>query len=500
MLIKPRLVDFKIIGFYTGKLIIGIGFLMLVPMLVSLINSEWGPSLDFVIGASVALIVGYLATYLCFSEKEMGWAHGILVVPIAWLAAMVFGAIPHYLGGHFGSYLDAMFDTMSGFTTTGLTLIRDLDHLSYGHNFWRHFTMFIGGQGIVIVMLTLMAGGASSIYALSVGEAREEKILPNLIHTARFIRGLSLIYFVVATAVLWLACVMIGISPTRALFHAPNIFMSAFDTGGFTPQSQSILYYHSPLLESWTLPLMIAGAINFALYYAIFSGNRREVFKNAELITMTTTIFVAFSVTAIALAQVGIFDQVAPIFRRGLYQLVSGYTGTGFTTVYSYHMPDIWGPLGLFAITVAMGMGASIGSTAGGIKAYRVMIMIKAFMLEIKKIILPPSAIAVVKYHHLKKSQLTERMVISAFLISIAYVASYVFGTFMGTLVGYPLVDSLFQSMSAGANVGLTSRIPLLDAPDVLKATYMLQMWLGRLEFVSVLALFGFLISAVRGR
>ncbi|MDI6816400.1 MAG: potassium transporter TrkG [Actinomycetota bacterium] len=500
MLFRPRLVDYKIISFYTGKLIMGIGLLMLIPMAISLASQEWSPVLDFLIGASITIIAGLLTSIFCRTGKEMRWMHGILVVPIAWLAAMLFGAIPHYLGGHFATFFDAMFDTMSGFTTTGLTLIRDLDHLSYGHNFWRHLTIFIGGQGIVIVMLTLMAGGASSIYALSVGEAREEKILPNLMHTARFIRHVSLVYFVVASGVLWRVCVQLGIIPLRALFHAPNIFMAAFDTGGFTPQSQSIVYYHSPLMEFWTLPLMLAGAINFALYYALFSGNKREIFKNGESITMTLTIFAAFSITAIALAQAGVFNEVAPMFRRGFYQMISAYTSTGFTTVQSHHIPDIWGPLGVLTLVVAMGLGASIGSTAGGIKAHRLMVIVKAFVQEIKKMVLPPSAITVVKYHHLKKNPLTEKLVLNAFLVGMAYIASYIIGALMGALMGYSLHDALFQSVSAGANIGISSRIPLLDAPDILKATYVFQMWAGRLEFVSVLALLGFLVSAVRGK
>jgi len=500
VLFRPRLIDLKIIGFYTGKLVIGVGFLMLIPMVVSLVNREWGPVLDFLIGASIAIAAGHLSSIWLRTGKEMGWIHGIMVVPMAWLAAMFFGAVPHYLGGHFASFLDAMFDTMSGFTTTGLTLIRDLDHLSYGHNFWRHLTIFIGGQGIVIVMLTLMAGGASSVWALSVGEAREEKILPNLIHTARFIRRFSLIYFIAGTAALWLGAVQIGISPLRALFHAPNVFMAAFDTGGFTPQSQSIVYYHSPLFEFLTLPLMLAGAINFGLYYALFSGNRRELFKNSELKTMTATIFVSFTITAAAIAAAGVFGDTASLFRRGFYQLISAYTSTGFTTVYSFHIPDIWGALGLLTIMVTMGLGASIGSTAGGIKAYRLMIILKAFVLEIRRVILPPSAVTVAKYHHLKKNLLTEKLVLGAFLIGIAYIASYLAGAVIAASMGYSLVDALFQSVSAGGNIGLSSRIPLLDIPSALKITYITQMWMGRLEFVSILALIGFAISAVRGK
>jgi len=498
--IRPRLTDLKVIGFYVGKLVIGIGFIMLIPLLVSLFAQEWGPMTDFIIGSSIAFIVGYLLLISCRTRKEMGWMHGVLVVPIVWVVAMFLGSVPLYLSGHFLSYLDALFDAMSGFTTTGLTLIQDLDHLSYGHNIWRHLTQFIGGQGIVIVVLTLMTSGASSIYSMSVGEAREEKILPNLLQTARFIRMVSFIYLILGTATLWLVSWQIGISPPRALFHAITIFMAAYDTGGFSPQSQSILYYHSPVVELVTMPLMIAGAINFALYYAIFSGNRREMFKNAELMTMTGTIFVAFSVTAIAISQVGVYGDAISVFRRGFYQLISAYTSTGFTTVYSAQIPDIWGPLGLLAIIVAMGLGASIGSTAGGIKSYRLMVIIKAFALEIKRMVLPPSAVVVERFHHVKRNTLTDKMVLSAFLIGFAFISSYTIGALVGTFLGYPFVDALFQSTSAGANIGMTARIDIPSAPALLKVVYMIQMWAGRLEFISIMALIGFAVSIARGK
>ncbi|MBE0447032.1 MAG: TrkH family potassium uptake protein [Actinobacteria bacterium] len=500
MFLRPRLIDLKIIGFYTGKLILGIGFAMLLPLAISLFNREWGPVIDFVIGSSIAFSAGYLLSITCSNKKEMSWMHGILVVPVAWLAAMLFGAIPLYLSGHFLSFLDAMFDAMSGFTATGLTLIQDLDHLSYGHNFWRHLTMFIGGQGIVVVMLTLMTGGASGIYGMYVGEAREEKILPNLFQTTRFIVSVTLIYLGLGVTTLWLVGWQIGIPPLRSLFHAITIFVSGFNTGGFSPQSQSVIYYHSATYEFAMMPFMIAGAINFAVYYALFSGNRREIYKNAELLTMSAAICTTFAIAAVALSQIGIYNETFSVFRRGFYQQISALTSTGFTTVYSSQIPDLWGPLGLFGMMVAMGLGASIGSTAGGIKMHRLMIIFKAFSLEIKRMLLPPSSVIVEKYHHLKKNVITEKLLLNAFIIGFAYVASYIIAAIAGTFYGYSFIDSLFQSISAGANNGISSRIPLVDAPSALKIVYMIQMWAARLEFISIVALIGFIISSVRGK
>jgi len=500
VLFRPRGVDFKIIGFYTGKLVLGIGMAMLLPMVISLLSREWEPAIDFVIGSSIALAVGYLLLIACRTRKEMGWMHGILVVPIAWLTAMLFGAVPLYLSGHFVSFLDAMFDAMSGFSTTGLALIQDLDHLSYGHNFWRHLTQFIGGQGIVVVVLTLMAGGAPGIYGMYVGEAREEKILPNLIQTARFIWLVSLIYLGTGTITLWIVGYQIGLPPIKALLHGMMVFVAAFDTGGFSPQSQSILYYHSAAFELATVPFMMAGAINFALYYALFTGKRRELFKSTEVRIFSATIAITFAIVALALAQFATYETTTTLFRRGFYQLISAHTGTGFMTIYGQQFSNLWGPLAMFGIIIAMGLGATVGSTAGGIKALRIMAILKAVIFEVKRTILPPSAVFVEKYHHLKRNIVTEKLILNAFLIGFIYIITYLIGAFLGILFGYPFEDAVFESVSATANVGLTSGVTSINMPDALKVFYIFQMWAGRLEFISILALAGFAVAAARGK
>ena len=160
MILKPQLQDLKNIGYYSGKIIIGIGLTMLVPMVIGLLFAEINPALDFLIATEIALILGLILTKLCFTEKDLNWMQGMVVVSLSWLAAMLVGAIPLYLSGHWGSYLDACFETMSGFATTGLTLVQDLDHLSYAHNLWRHLIMFIGGQGIVIIAISSFVKGS----------------------------------------------------------------------------------------------------------------------------------------------------------------------------------------------------------------------------------------------------------------------------------------------------------------------------------------------------
>ncbi|MDP2937842.1 MAG: potassium transporter TrkG, partial [Candidatus Omnitrophota bacterium] len=345
MVLKPRLEDIKIIGYYLGKIILGLGLTMLIPIIIGLAFGEINPVLDFLIGIEIALIFGLILIKLCCTEKELNWMQGMIVVSLSWLAAMLLGAIPIYLSGHWKSYLDACFDAMSGFATTGLVLVQDLDHLSYTHNLWRHLIMFIGGQGIVIVALSFFVRGASGAFRMYVGEARDEKILPNVIHTARFIWLVSITYLILGTFALGTVAMLNGIKPINAFFHGACVFMAAFDTGGFAPQSQNILYYHSPPFEIITIIIMILGAINFKLHYHIWMGNRREIFKNIETQTLFITILITFCITAFGLAQIGSYPKAIVLFRKGFYQLISGHTGTGFMTIYARQFINEWNQL-----------------------------------------------------------------------------------------------------------------------------------------------------------
>ena len=156
MILRPRFADYKVIGLYTGKVVIGVGLLMLVPLATALCFGEWNPAIDFLIGIGACFAFGFGTEALCQTRQDLNWAHGLVVAGFSWFVAMVLGAIPHWLSGHFGSYLDAMFDVMSGYTTTGMFLLQDLDHVSHGLNMWRHVLTYAGGQGIIVIALTFL--------------------------------------------------------------------------------------------------------------------------------------------------------------------------------------------------------------------------------------------------------------------------------------------------------------------------------------------------------
>ncbi|MBU0548147.1 MAG: TrkH family potassium uptake protein [Candidatus Omnitrophica bacterium] len=500
MILKPRLEDLKIIGFYLGKIILGLAFTMAIPILSGLCFRELNPALDFLISIEISVFFGLLLIKVCHTEKDLNWMQGMIVVSLSWIVVMFLGAIPLYLSGHWKSFLDACFDAMSGFATTGLILVQDLDHLSYTHNLWRHLIMFLGGQGIVVIALSFFVRGFSGALKMYVGEARDEKILPNVVHTSRFIWLVSFVYLALGTIALGVTGIFNGMKPLNSFFHGACIFMAAFDTGGFSPQSQNILYYHSMAYEVITIMIMVLGALNFKLHYHLWAGNRREIYRNIETSTLFVTIIATFSIVAVGLTQIGSYPSAVALFRKGFYQLISGHTGTGFQTVYAQQFIVDWNHLALVGVILAMALGGAVCSTTGAIKILRIGIIFKALKEDLKRIIMPERAVVIEKFHHIKEIFLEDKLVRGALTITLAYIILYGLGALVGMFYGHPFLNALFESTSAAANVGLSCGITNVTMPVALKLTYIIQMWAGRLEFMSVFTILGFLIAIIKGK
>ncbi len=500
MILRPQLRDFKIVGFYLGKMVLGIALFMIVPIAVSLVAGEQSPLFDFLITFFLCINIGLILHIFCYTLDDPKWFHGMTVISLAWLFASLIGAVPLFLSGHFRSFLDAVFDAMSGFTTTGLSLAQDLAHMSYGHQMWRHLIQFIGGQGIVVVVLSFFVRGVSGAFRLYAGEARDERLLPDIRQTARFIWVVSIVYLILGTLALGLVAFWEGMPFWKAMFHGACIFMAAFDTGGFAPQQQSILYYHSLSFEIVTLVIMLLGSINFKLHYTVWSGNRKEMWRNIETRTLFVVIVFLFVLVAVGLVKSGIYQDTLVLFRRGFYHLISAQTGTGFQVIYSDQFPLEWNSLALAGLILSMSLGGCICSTTGAIKMLRIGIIAKSFVVDVKRYISPERVVFVEKIHHIKSMILNDSQMRSACLITIAYIVMYIAGAMVGMLCGYPFVESVFESTSAAGNVGLSCGITSADMPAVLKVTYMIQMWSGRLEFISVFVFIGFLVALIKGK
>jgi trk system potassium uptake protein TrkH len=504
MIVRPRFEDHKVIAKYTGKVIVGVGLLMTVPLVTSLVYREWDTVLDFLISMCACFVVGLGAQYFFRTEKDMDWSHGLVVASGAWLWATVLGALPHFLSGHEGwgaaGYLNSMFDVMSGYTTTGLYLMQDLDHIAYGLNMWRHLITYAGGQGIVVIALTFLFKGTAGAYKVYVGEGKDERLLPNVVHTARAIWLVSLTWLGVATFALWMTGMWLGQAPDRAFLHGLWVFMGAWSTGGFAPQSYNTMYYHDLLYEVICIIVMIAGSFNFAMHWAMWTGQRSEIRRNVETVSMFMTLSVTTMVATFWLAKAGVYPDAMSLFRKVFYQLASGHTTTGFSTIFSKSFVTQWGSIGLVVTAIAMAIGASACSTGGGIKGIRMGIITKAFFQDIRRMISPESALVRQRFHHIRDTWLDDGVVRGAMTVTIAYLTLYGLSAALATLFGYPLDQALFEVVSAASNTGLSCGVTAPTMHWFLKIWLILAMWLGRLEFMSIFALTGYAWAVVRGR
>ncbi len=497
MLIRPTGKDVRHIAFDLSRVIAIAGAAGVLPLAWALAKGEWRPAGTFLLMIGAAAVVYASGGLLRPAERRpVDWSHGLVVAALTWLLAPAIATIPLALSGHYGSWIDSYFDAMSGLTTTGLAVIQDLDHLAESVNVWRHTLHFLGGQGIVLAVLVFLTGsGALSLYH---GEGREEKIFPSVGSTARFIWLVSATHAAVGIVLLTLDGLFVqGFRFSRSLFHATTIFMAAFDTGGFSPQSTSITYYHSPLFELVVSVLMVAGAMSFGLHHAIWNRTR-SVGRNLEVRAILATFGITLTVTLAGLGAAGVFSDAPSLLRRGLFQVLSAHTGTGFANVSPLELGR-WSGLAFAGIATAMALGGMGSSTAGGVKALRVGLTFRTLVDSVRSTLLPERAIVPTTFHQYSKRRLTADLSKSVLVLTLLYVALYLFGTLVSIAHGYPLQASLFESVSAAANVGLSVGITAPDMPLLLQLVFIAQMWIGRLEFIAVFALIGFSFSLVAG-
>jgi trk system potassium uptake protein len=481
----------KTILYYISMVVVGLGGIMFLPALVSLFYGEWPVVVNFALCGSVTLFLGgaLMVSTSKYRWQKLGWGEGMTVTASAWFVGMLVCAVPYAISGNYLSYLDCCFDVMSGFTTTGLTLVQDIDHLSNGINMWRHLLTFVGGQGMVVLVLTVLTKGSNGAYKMYVGEGKDERLLPNVVHTARYIWLISLAYLVVGTSFLWVAGIAAGISADRSFLHGLWIFMSAWSTGGFAPMSQNILYYHDAAYELITIVFFILGSFNFALHYAVFTGNRKELVKNVETVSFTVTVTLLSLIVTLGLLQANVYPNAVAMFRKGFYQLISGHTTTGFMTIYAKQFYHEWGDIALFAMVLSMLIGGSACSTAGGFKGLRMGIIFTAFRRDVSRVAMPESMVSIRNYHHIRDVALEDGTIRGAMLIVMAYIVTFTIGTLAGMLCGYPFGMAVFEAASTTGNVGLSIGLTSAAMPAALKIVYLIVIWLARLEFMSVLAL-----------
>ncbi|MDD4663698.1 MAG: potassium transporter TrkG [Caldisericia bacterium] len=483
-----RFHDIPLILYLTGNFIFFFSFITLIPIVIAFITCEWAELISFSFTFFLFITISLLFTSFSPNQREIKWLHGMAATALVWLVAMLIAAIPLYFSSHYGSFLDSCFETMSGITTTGLTLTKDLDHLPISLNIWRHLLQFICGQGIIVLSLVFLTPVGVGFQAM-VGEGKDERLLPNIRGTSKSIWSISMIFFGIGVLCLTIIGLTYGLSFPWALFHSFSIYCSSWSTGGFLPQSQSMLYYHNIWFEAIAVSFFILGSINFGLHFVVWYKDRKELFKDIEIKTMIATTSVLTLFLAVGLIKDSIYSTLLPLTRKGLFQLMSAHFGAGQCNIYSQQFLTQWGDFGLVVIILAMMFGGSASSTAGGFKLYRIGVFFKSVFADIKRLLQPKNSVIIDKIHHIQDIVLTDKIMKNSVIIIMLYIVTHLIGALAGMLAGNSAIASLFEATSATANVGLSTGITNPAMPSYLKIVYIITMWMGRLEFIATFVL-----------
>lgn len=393
--------------FYTiGYIAIAEAVLLLLPALVALIYLEKS-GISFIITAALALGVGMLFRVFAKPKSRLIYAReGFAIVAYAWLLMSAIGAIPFVLGGAIPSYIDAFFETVSGFTTTGASILTDVEALDRCMLFWRSFTHWIGGMGVLVLVTAVVpniADRSLNILKAEMPGPTVGKLVPRSRDTAKI---LYCIYFVM-TAILTLLLIVGGMPLFDSIVHA----FGTAGTGGFGIKADSIASY-SPYLQWVITVFMFLFAINFNLYYLLLLRKFRSVFKSDELWFFTA--LVLFCIGAITLNILPMFDTLSEAIRISAFQVCSIVSTTGYATADF----NLWPGLSKALLLLLMFVGGCAGSTGGGLKAARVVILIKSIGKELKRL-LHPRSVRTVKSEGKKLDDETLNGVTSYFAVYI---------------------------------------------------------------------------------
>ena len=475
------MINFKTIIRIIGILLLLETVMFLVCSSVSFYYRE-SDMLDFWKAGGITAGIGLLLAALGKGgERQLTRRDGYVLVSFAWVAFSLFGMLPFYIGGYIPDIADAFFETMSGFSSTGATILDDIESLPHGILFWRSMTQWIGGLGIImftIAVLPIFGVSGLQVFAAEASGPTHDKVHPRIGITAKWIWS---IYTGITTL---LVCLLMlgGMDWFDSICHA----FATTGTGGFSTKQASVAYYNSPYIEYVISIFMFISGINFTLVLLFVNRKFKKFIGNAELKFYFGSVVLFTAVIAIVLyytSPMGMEES----FRKSLFQVISLQTSTGFATDdYMQWTPVLWGLL-----TIIMLMGACAGSTTGGLKCIRMVILTKVSRNEFKHI-LHPNAILPVR---INKQVISSSIVSTVLAFCFIYITIIVISTLLMMTMGVGAEESIGCVISSIGNMGpgLGETGPAYSwnaLPDAAKWLLSLLMLLGRLELFTVLLLF----------
>lgn len=464
--------NYKMTAYVLGKMLGVEALVLCIPAAVSLIYGETSDMAAFGITSAVLCVF-----FLLFGRKkpENGRIYGkdgLVIVAAAWILWSVFGALPFYLSREIPSYVDALFETVSGFTTTGSTILTDIEALSYGMNFWRCLTHWIGGMGVLVfVMVVTSLDDKSSMHLMraEVPGPEADKLVPKARETAKLLYAMYLA-LTVAEIILLLAG---GMNLYDSIIHS----FSTAGTGGFANHNSSVAYYDSAYIDGVITVFMILFGINFNMYFLLLIKDVKSVWKNEEVRAYLGIIVAATLV--ITCNVLSIYKEPLKAFRYSIFQVASIITTTGFATADF----NLWPELSKCILLLIMVIGACAGSTGGGVKVSRFLILWKSILKQVKGM-LHPKSVNVVKVNGKKISNETLQGVYAYFS---AYVFVFGISVLLVALDNFDFATTISGVLTTLSNVGPgISRVGPIEnfqSFSVLsKIVFSMDMLIGRLE------------------
>ena len=477
--------NFKIIFYFLGFLLLINGSFMFLSALLSFLYSD-GITVQLTASGFIVSLVGLILLFLNRKhDKLINKREGYLVVVLGWLLMIFSGTTPYILTETIAGFSNIFFETTSGYTATGATIINDVEILPEGILFWRSITHWLGGMGMIvfaIAILPLLGIGGMQLFSAESPGPSTDKLHPRITDTAKRLWLIYVSYTIIETICLYFA----GMS----FFDAINHSMSNIASGGFSTKNSSLGYWNSnPLIQYIVIFFMFIAGTNFVLSYYGFKFNFKKIFKDEEFKTYSSliilfTLIVALSVYLSADLVLANSNNLEDILRHSLFQVVSIITTTGFVTA-DY---TSWGPLILLLFFGMMFLGGSAGSTSGGFKIMRHLLIIKNGLLQFRKI-LHPNAIIPLRYN---TSSVSNQIIYNILGFFIIYILSFILGTIVFAILGLDFVSALGVSASSLGNVGpsIGSFGPMntfSELPFLAKWWSCFLMLLGRLELFTVI-------------
>ena len=480
--VKRGYINFRMLLRVIGWLLVIEAFFMLAPCIVGFIYSEHS-GLQFLICIGITIGSGVGMVSLRPKNKDMGKREAIILTGLTWVVLSLFGMLPFLFCGTHLSITDAFFETMSGFTTTGASVLDSLTNVPHSILLWRCVLQWIGGLGIILFTLAVLPmlnyQGGMQLFNAEITGITHDKLRPRVSFTAQSLWGVYLI--------LTLICIGLLCLSELSVFDAVCYGLSTMSTGGFATQDTSTSELGTLYIKIVLIIFMFMGGVNFSLLYKLVTGKIKEFFRN-EVIRWYIILIIGFAVIlALNVLATGLMENIEDVTIDPLFQTVSLFTSTGLVE------PDFydWGAISMVLLVIMMLSGACAGSTSGGAKIDRFVVLFKFIRNEFHKL-MHPNAITTVTLNG-KGTPPPILMKTLAFLC--LYIGVIIIGGTVLVLFELPLKDSFFISLSAVSNTGLGTDISGINGnfgllPNVAKWFISFLMLVGRLELFTILILF----------